>query len=484
MFNDKDFNNDLNSGYPNEQNQSNAGSYYSPRSGEPSDGGSYYGEEQPKKKSHKALKALGIFAGIALLSYASIQCYQFAMKNESLRKIFGKDSSVVTEETSPLTTTSENTTSAETAQGDSLNKTTSNYDAKSLIELASRDHSMQLPDIVDKLMPSSVGVSSTFIVKQRVTSMFGFGGSQTYEQKLNGAGTGIIMSEEGYILTNAHVIYDSEQGGKEATEVQVILNDKYYKGENQLNATIVGYDIAEDIAVLKIDSKEKLIAAEFGNSDDLRVGELVVAIGNPLGFELFGSVTTGIVSALDRKIIINENTMNLIQTDAAINQGNSGGPLINSYGQVIGINSAKLSNKYYSNATIEGLCFAIPISHAKVIVDDLIKYGYVRGKPSLGYSGVPITEEVSQAYGLPVGVYIREVTPGGAADLAGLKSGDIIIAIDGKTITDNDELNTETAKHKAGDSITVTVTRNREDIDFTLILQEKERTEDNRRGNA
>jgi len=292
------------------------------------------------------------------------------------------------------------------------------------------------------------------------------------------------MSEEGYILTNAHVIYDSEQGGKEATEVQVILNDKYYKGENQLNATIVGYDIAEDIAVLKIDSKEKLIAAEFGNSDDLRVGELVVAIGNPLGFELFGSVTTGIVSALDRKIIINENTMNLIQTDAAINQGNSGGPLINSYGQVIGINSAKLSNKYYSNATIEGLCFAIPISHAKVIVDDLIKYGYVRGKPSLGYSGVPITEEVSQAYGLPVGVYIREVTPGGAADLAGLKSGDIIIAIDGKTITDNDELNTETAKHKAGDSITVTVTRNREDIDFTLILQEKERTEDNRRGNA
>lgn len=473
MFNENGFNDDFNNSYP----SGNSGSFYSPRSSEPvggGGGGSYYDEEPPKRKSHKGLKALGVFAAIAFLSYASIQCYQFAMENESLRKIFGKDSSVVQEETASITTAAADTTaSSDSAKADSLNKTTSSYDAKSLIDLASRENAMQIPDIVDKLSPSSVGVSSTFVIKQNSYSLWGFGGSQTYEREATGRGTGIIMSEDGYILTNAHVIYDSENNGGEAKEVQVVLNDQYYDGEKQLKATVVGYDIAEDIAVLKVDSKEKLVAAEFGNSDDLRVGELVIAIGNPMGFELFGSVTTGIISALNREVIINGNTMNLIQTDAAINQGNSGGPLINSFGQVIGINSAKLSSSYYGSATVEGLCFAIPISHAKTIVDDIIQFGYVRGKPLLGITGKPITEEISQAYGLPVGVYVREVTPGGAADLAGIQPGDVIIAINGKTITDNDEINAEKDKHKAGETITITVTRNQQDMEFSLILQEK-----------
>ena len=169
--------------------------------------------------------------------------------------------------------------------------------------------------------------------------------------------------------------------------------------------------------------------------------------------------------------------MNLIQTDAAINSGNSGGPLINSFGQVIGINSAKLSSSYYGSASVEGLCFAIPISHAKQIVDDLIQYGYVRGKPLIGISGKPITEEIANAYGLPVGVYVQRVSSGGAADLAGIKVGDVIIAVNGKSIATYDELNAEKDKYKAGDTIVLTVTRKQddkyEDVELSLVLQEK-----------
>ena len=481
MFNENgyhdNYNNNANDPIP------SAGSYYSPRNSESS--GSSYGDEQPPKKSHKGLKALGIFAAIAFLSYASITCYQFAMQNESLRKIFGKDSSVIVEE-NDLQTTAAASTAASTdgTKADNLNKTaSSNYEMKSLIDLAAREGAMSIPDIVDKLMPSSVGVQSTFTIKRQSISMWGWGLSEPTEQKTTGKGTGIVMSEDGYILTNAHVIYDNENGGGLAKEVQIILSDKYYEGDTQLKATVIGYDVAEDIAVLKVDSTEKLVAAEFGSSDDLRVGELVIAIGNPLGFDLFGSVTTGIVSALDREVTIQENTMNLIQTDAAINAGNSGGPLINSYGQVIGINSAKLSSNYYGSASVEGLCFAIPISHAKVIVDDLIRYGYVRGKPMLGISACKtITEEASQAYGIPVGVLIRELSEDGASALAGIKVGDVIIAINDKTITNYDELNAEKDKYKAGDTIEVTVTRTvsgtPQDLKFNVVLQEKTPEED------
>ena len=496
MFNENGFHNN-DDGFGGSGSEPGQGSFYSPRNGEENSG--YYGnssaygsaagsnEEPPRKKSHKGLKALGVFAAIAFLSYASITCYQFAMKNESLRQIFGKDSSAVEEsnlQTEAQTTRASDTTSADnSAKADTLKSKDNGYELKSLIELASREGSMSVPDIVDKLMPSSVGVSSTFIIQRQGFSMWGFGGSQTYEDEANGKGTGIVMSKDGYILTNAHVIYDSENGGGLAKEVKVVLNEKYYTGDNQLNATVVDYDVAEDIAVLKVDSKEELVAAEFGNSDDLRVGELVIAIGNPLGFDLFGSVTTGIVSALDREVTINENTMNLIQTDAAINSGNSGGPLINSYGQVIGINSAKLSSSYYGSASVEGLCFAIPISHAKQIVDDLIQYGYVRGKPLLGITGKSINEETAQAYGLPVGVYVQRVAPGGAADLAGIKVSDVIIAVNGKTIATYDEMNAEKDKYKAGDTITVTVTRRLEDkyedMEFSLVLQEKVPTDIN-----
>ena len=238
-----------------------------------------------------------------------------------------------------------------------------------------------------------------------------------------------------------------------------------------------GYDTAEDIAVLKVNTDQELTVAEFGDSDDLRVGELVVAIGNPLGFDLFGSVTTGIVSALNREVTVNDSTMKLIQHDASINSGNSGGPLINSFGQVIGINSSKMSSSYYSGSSVEGLSFAIPMSHAKDVINDLINKGYVSGKPLIGITTVDVTEEQAQVYGLPVGICIAEVNPGGAADQAGLQKSDIIIAVNDVTVTTGAELNAEKDKYKAGDTITLTIVRQGQDMRVSLTLQEKVPTE-------
>ena len=503
MFNDNDYRDDYRDGaisdntagsepapapqdpftQPAQDTAPQSGSYYSPRSGNggwnpPSDDG---GAEPPKKKSHKGLKALAVFASIAFLSYASIQCYQFATENEAVRKFFAKDStSSVSEQTDR--SGAKNDKQAESAKDsegvkaqDTANNGSSNsvITAESWIKAASRENAMSIPDIVDKVSPATVGVSSTFVYKGQSYSMWGWGQSQQYEKEATATGTGIIMSEEGYIITNAHVIYDNSSQYRMglAKEVKIVLNPNYYEGEESdltLTATIVGYDVAEDIAVLKVNTDINLTVAEFGDSDEMRVGELVVAIGNPLGFELFGSVTTGIVSALDRKVTINEKSMRLIQTDTAINSGNSGGPLINSYGQVVGINSSKISSSYYSESSVEGLCFAIPMSHAKDIINDLINKGYVSGKPMIGISAVDVT-----LAGVPTGVYIMEIAENSPAERAGLRVGDVIIAVNEEAVTTYDELTKIKDQYKAGDTITLTVTREGQDLKFDVVLQEK-----------
>ncbi|MBQ8923108.1 MAG: trypsin-like peptidase domain-containing protein [Oscillospiraceae bacterium] len=477
------------------QEPRSSGSYYSPRSGYPAmnsypqQGPVYSAPESvretarapkpKKKKSHKVLKGVAVFAGIALLSYGSIVCYKYATQNKEVGSFLGSselDEKSVAEQSSE-SSTSGSTVSAQNTGNSGASDSTVN--ATNWIDLAAREGAMSIPDIVDKVTPATVGVASTFTYHGQTYSMWGYGQSQSYEEDFSATGTGIIMSKNNdnsyYILTNAHVIYDTEsryQMGL-ATSVQVVLNSDYYSGETELDAKVVGYDTAEDIAVLRVTSAQALTVAEFGDSDDLRVGELVVAIGNPLGFDLFGSVTTGIVSALNREITINENTMNLIQTDTAINAGNSGGPLINSYGQVIGINSSKISSNYYDgSASVEGLCFAIPISHARSVVNDLINYGYVTGKPVIGISGVTLSEQKARALGVPVGFYVNDVTDGSAADLAGIQVGDVIIAVNGDTITTGEELNAAKDQFRAGDRIVLTVTRGGVDIDFTLILQE------------
>ncbi|MDE5937016.1 MAG: trypsin-like peptidase domain-containing protein, partial [Ruminococcus sp.] len=235
---------------------------------------------------------------------------------------------------------------------------------------------------------------------------------------------------------------------------------------------VIGYDTDCDLAVLKINA-ENLDAAEFGDSESLKLGESVIAIGNPLGFELMNTVTSGIVSGLNRNITINDKSMNLIQTDAAINSGNSGGPLINKSGQVIGINSSKMSSTYGSgSASIEGIGFAIPANEVSKIVDDIMKYGYVTGKPQLGISCQNVTETVSQMYNMPIGVYIVEVSDGSSAEKAGLKSGDIITAVDDVEVATSEELNAQKNLHSAGDKIEITYIRNGEENTVTIELDE------------
>jgi len=416
---------------------------------------------QPKKSRKKgrfAMKVIAFVTSMAIVAVGSIEVYKYIDKNTP----------------SGTPSNSKTVNSADkpnkNSEGEENKKSTPVSAYPSLIDLASRgDNAKSLPEIIENAMPSVVGVMSTFEVPANNFGgwdPFGFG-MQQGPQEATGTGTGIIMTADGYIITNAHVIYDDMYGSGKASKVAVVFSD-----ESKLEANIVAYDTQTDIAVLKVEAKN-LKPAEFGDSNDLVVGELVVAIGNPLGFELFGSVTSGIVSALNRQITINEKKMNLIQTDAAINAGNSGGPLLNSSGQVIGINSAKMSSTVSGEASIEGLGFAIPISEAKVIIDDLIAVGYVKGRPQIGISGYrDVSESVASIYELPLGVYVMAVEKGSSADWAGIRVGDVIVGIEGTTITTIDELNNIKNTYKAGDEIVLTIYRAGENIDIPVVLQE------------
>lgn len=434
--------------------------YYSdPNGGDPN--------KKPKKK-HTGLKVAAFVLAMVLVSGGSIGVY------EGIRSSNADNSSSIV--------ASNDSSAAESSTGDSSSSKKSDS-SQSWIQLASTNGSMSVADIVKKVTPSVVGVQSTFSSPNgsNNNTMNGYGGFFGYgsqgnngSQGMTGVGTGIIMSKDGYIVTNAHVIYDDEYGYGEASSVQIQMSDE----ETTYDARIVAYDKEADIAVLKIDA-DNLTPAEFGDSSSCEVGEMVVAIGNPLGLQFQNTVTCGIISALDRKVTINDNTMTLIQTDTAINNGNSGGPLINSSGQVIGINSAKMSSTYSGEATVEGIGFAIPMSEAKSIVDDLINYGYVTGRPQLGISCQDVTEAVSQAYNIPVGAYIFSVTAGGAADQAGLQPGDVITGIQDQTISTTEELNAVKNQYKAGDTITLTYVRAGETKKVDVTLAEVQQTENN-----
>lgn len=421
----------------------------------------YENNNSPKKpNNHTGLKAVAFLLCMAIVGGGSVQIYKYMNEDKIPVSDFEEESSETSR--ASLQQSLPDSSKAETPEDV--------RDIPSLIDIASRADAKYLPDIVDTIMPSVVGVASTFEYTPEMTynpwGMWGGGFSNPEPQEIQATGTGIVMSDDGYIITNAHVIYDdSDYKCGEAIEVSVVFSD-----ETEHDAKIIAYDTETDIAVLKV-NETGLTPAEFGNSDDLRVGELVIAVGNPLGFELFGSVTSGIVSAKNRQIDINEKSMSLIQTDAAINSGNSGGPLLNSAGQVIGINSAKISSTYGS-ASVEGLCFAIPINEAKTIIDDLINYKYVKGRPQIGISTVDVTESVSRYYDIPLGVYVQSVQEGGAGDLAGIQKGDVIIDIDGEAITTAEELNKIKNTHKAGETITLTVTRAGQDIKIDVTLQE------------
>ena len=266
-------------------------------------------------------------------------------------------------------------------------------------------------------------------------------------------GTGVIFTEDGYILTNAHVI----QGG---TEAFVVLTD----GRVFRDVRLVGYDPANDLAVIKVDA-EGLPVAEFGDSDALRVGDTVYAIGNPLGIELRGTLTDGIVSAINRNVEVGGVTMTLIQTNAALNNGNSGGPLINVYGQVVGVNTMKMGSQ--SSVSVEGLGFAIPISSTAWMVDDLIAYGEVRGEPVLG-----IIVEAGKLSTGESAIFVREVTEGGACGESGVLEGDAIVRADGEALETTDDLLRIRRRYRAGEALALEIDRGGERMSFEVTLRE------------
>lgn len=322
--------------------------------------------------------------------------------------------------------------------------------------LLSNDNTNSITAIAKKVGPSIVGIR---MITQNPRNWFYREASQYVEE-----GSGIIISKDGYIMTNYHVVQyaDPRNSTSSNTTLEVFLAD-----DRQATAKFIGGDSKTDLAVIKVDLK-KLPAATLGDSSKLEVGELAVAIGNPLGLEFRGSVTAGVISALNRTVSINNKTLNLIQTDAAINPGNSGGALVNSKGEVIGINTAKISV-----SGVEGLGFAIPINEAKPIIDQLIAFGYVKGRPYIGISGIDITETVSSQYGLPVGVYIYEVMSDGGAAKAGIKKGDVIISMAGNNVKTVKDIESIMKNYKAGDTVSVTVVRNGKNMKLNLTFEEE-----------
>lgn len=298
---------------------------------------------------------------------------------------------------------------------------------------------LSLQQIYKKMSPSVVSIIS---VSQSGTS----------------TGTGIVMSEDGYVITNHHVIEGSQF-------LTVLLSDN-----REFDAELVGADAVSDLAVLKI-SGTGLVAAEFGDSTLVQVGDTVVAIGDPLGIELRGTMTDGIISAINRDLTTNGRTLTLLQTNAELNNGNSGGPLINIYGQVIGINTMKMGS-YYSGS-VEGLGFAIPVSTAKPIIDELIEKGYVSGRPALGIQGDAVPGYAQAYYHLPEGVYVSYVVPQSDAKNKGLEEGDIITAIEGTSISSIDELNTVRNQFVAGDTVRLTIFRSGKYYEVDVVLMDQ-----------
>lgn len=400
----------------------------------------YYGvpvhqpQKQPKPKKHGSkfgLKLLAVVLCCAITSAASLGVFVVMIQN-----------GVINVQSSEASSNAAFTISR-VVNGDTSSDTSASSDGTV--------SAMSDQDIAAKLTPSVVCIQN-----YQVTQNYGFMQTDTSDSSVSPAseGSGIIMSEDGYIITNAHVV-------EGATSLKVMTSD----GETY-EAQLIGSDTVTDLAVVKIDATG-LTAAKFGSSKDLRVADKVMAIGNPGGHELSSSVTIGYVSALNRAIANNTTgyTMEYIQTDAAINPGNSGGALINEYGQVVGINSAKISATGY-----EGLGFAIPIDTAQPIISDLIQYGYVKDRAVLGISGQFIDSMTGRFYGLPQGEYVAQLNSS-EAQASGLQVGDVITAIDGQQLDSESTLRSAILSKKPGDTVTLQVYRSATQQSATVELK-------------
>ena len=333
----------------------------------------------------------------------------------------------------------------ETSQG--TDKVLNTENTSHIIPTATSSNSTSIAEVAKKAADSVVEISTEVVATDDFFGQF----------ITQGAGSGVVLTEDGYIITNNHVI----SGAKKITVR--LTNGKEY------TAKLTGTDSQTDVAVLKIElQNEKLTPAQLGDSDKLIVGETAVAIGNPLG-KLGGTVTNGIISALDREISISGRTMRLLQTNAAINPGNSGGGLFNSQGQLIGLVVAKSTA-----SDVEGLGFAIPVNKVKEVADSLIKNGYVSGRPALGVKVVDVDSwQTAMQYGLnQTGVYVAGLTEGGNASAAGLKEGDFIVGIEDTQVTSTGDISNILSGHKIGDIVKVTVSRKGKFVNIQLKLTE------------
>ena len=307
----------------------------------------------------------------------------------------------------------------------------------------------------ESMTPAQVyaaNVNSTVGITTSVTTNF-----WGYQSTSAASGSGFIISDDGYILTNYHVIEDSDS-----------ISVSMYNGDSY-DAVLIGYDESNDIAVLKIEA-EGLSPVILGDSDNLNVGDSVVAIGNPLG-ELTFTLTSGAISAKDREVTFSGNmTMNLLQTDCAINSGNSGGALFNLYGEVIGVTNAKYSTSSSSSASIDNIGFAIPINSIMSIVESIIEKGYI-SKPYIGIYVADVSEE-TQAYGVPAGAAIQSVAENGPAAQAGLQKGDVITAVDGRAMTSN-ELVSCIGEAEIGQEMVFSIYRQGEKLEITVYVGEQ-----------
>ena len=401
---------------------------------DPWDQGVYRTGSTKPPKNHRGLIAVLLVTVILLCGVVSI----LGVMNI---RLFRQVSKTKAQNSLPIMFSNEDTQTfpATTAPSEATQGTIAPADSPISVENVPQEGGLSLQDIYEKNIPSVVSISCSFS-----------GGSAS--------GTGLILSEDGYIVTNSHVV----EGAK---AIEVLLSDGRI-----LQASLVGADTVSDLAVLQV-TADDLIPAVLGDSTSLRVGDLVVAIGDPLGIELRGTMTDGIVSAINRDVDVGGRTMSLIQTNAALNSGNSGGPLINCYGQVIGINTMKMGDSM-SYAGVEGLGFAIPSTTVSDIVNQLIEKGYVSGRPHLGIEGETISSFYQFYYRLPKGLFITKIDPESSAEKAGLETGDILISIDGVNITSSHVLETLLYGYTPGDTMKAVVYRSGKQYSVTLTVGE------------
>lgn len=392
---------------------------------------SYWSPSQaaaPKKKSHQGLKITMIILGVLVLIIAS--CYVFAGRGREAISSDGEPG-----QHGSVTLPREDTDDDTTVTGKNELPAAPTDPSVTMMLQPAGGSALSLQSVYAKCLPSVVGIHADISRSEYST------------------GTGVVLTSDGYIVTNTHVL-----DGAKAVTVTTSDGTEY-------SGKLVGADAVSDIAVLKIEA-QGLTPAEFGDSSSLQVGDDVVSIGNPLGEQLRWTMTNGIISAINRAVEVDGKSMTLLQTNAALNNGNSGGPLINAYGQVIGINTLKMSTTDDTEATVEGLGFALPISSVSFVVNDIIATGSYRGAPSLGITVTTLEKE-----GGGTQVQVVEVSGGSGAADAGIQAGDVILAADGQPISVTSDLLTVRRSHVIGDTVTLTILRDGQQFDVEVVLR-------------